>query len=280
MRVKAIGPLVSVEWLYQNIDAENIVVIDATMRKITLQKNEIEDNNLQIKKARFLDIKNVFSDTTSEYPNTMLPANTFEVEAQKLGINKDSAIVVYDSIGIYTSPRVWWMFKAMGHENVAVLNGGFPEWIREKSPTEAIKQFTGNKGSFTVNYNSNYFSNKLDVLNATYKGNIQILDARSLDRFNGNKKEPRKGLRSGHISNSKNLYYNSLLVDGKMKAANELRSLFNEVTPKNNKLIFSCGSGITACILALGAEISGFEKLSVYDGSWTEWGSSIELPIE
>jgi thiosulfate/3-mercaptopyruvate sulfurtransferase len=272
-------PLVSVEWLAKNMDAENLVILDATMPKVTWEKNTFEDEDIQIPNARYLDIKNVFSDTSAEFPNTMLSAKKFQEKARLLGIKKDSAIVVYDTIGIYTSPRVWWMFKAMGHNNIAVLDGGLPEWLNNGFSTEEVKSPRISIGDFTANYDEKFFSNYNKVLNSLNDKTTTILDARSYDRFMGLVDEPREGLRVGHIPNSKNLPYSNLLVNGKFNDRNAQRML-KQLVQNNNNVIFSCGSGITACILALGAEIAGIDNLSVYDGSWTEWGSLHQLPIQ
>jgi len=277
LNIEIVSPLVSVDWLNQNLDNPNIVIIDATMRKITWEK--LESSQLQIKNARFLDIKNIFSDISSPFPNMMLTPEKFQKEAQRIGINKDSIIVVYDTIGIYTSPRVWWMFKSMGHHNVAVLDGGFPEWIKVGFSMEKTSEDNSKSGNFIANYNATYFQNYSDVLNVINSDTI-ILDARSNDRFDGTKPEPRKGLRSGHIPSSINLPYSELQSNGKMKSKDELVEIFNPIIAKGSSATFSCGSGITACILALGAKIAGYKELSVYDGSWTEWGSLNELPIE
>ncbi|AOW19462.1 sulfurtransferase [Urechidicola croceus] len=272
-------PLVSVNWLNEHINKPNLIVIDATMKKITWEKNEYENQDIQIKNARFLDIKNVFSDTTASFPNTMLSAQEFQEQARLLGINKDSTIIVYDDIGIYTSPRVWWMFKSMGHDNIAVLDGGLPIWVKAGYTTEKPKKFIGKKGNFIANFNQNFFKNYTNVLQAINIG-TEILDARSIDRFDGSKPEPREGLRSGHIPTSKNIHYNDLLNGTLLKPVDDLKKIFASKLKKEDDIIFSCGSGITACILALGATVSGYKKLSVYDGSWTEWGSLSELPIE
>jgi len=271
--------LVSVDWLAKNMDAENLVILDATMPKVTWEKNTFEDKDIQIPNARYLDIKNVFSDTSAAFPNTMLSGEKFQEQARLLGINKDSAIVVYDTIGIYTSPRVWWMFKAMGHNNIAVLDGGLPAWIQKGFPIEEGKIPNISRGDFTANYDEHFFSDNNKILNLLNDKNTAILDARSYDRFMGLVDEPREGLRVGHIPNSKNLPYSNLLIDGKLKN-NDLQKIFKELVPENDQVIFTCGSGITACILALGAEMAGIENLSVYDGSWTEWGSLHQLPIQ
>ena len=278
--LKIYTPTVSVNWLQQNINQPNLVILDATMKKVTWKKNEFVNSNKCIPNARFFDIKNIFSDTSSSFPNTMLSADEFEEQAQLLGINKETAIVVYDTIGIYTSPRVWWMFKSMGHDNIAVLDGGFPEWISNDFPTEIETKFKGERGDFEAIYHSDYFSNKDDVLHTVSDKTKVIIDARSEDRFLGTTPEPREGLRSGHIPTSLNLHYDDLLVNGKLRDNEYLQRKFQEIINKEDNVIFSCGSGITACILALGAELSGYKNGSVYDGSWTEWGSLHELPIE
>jgi thiosulfate/3-mercaptopyruvate sulfurtransferase len=270
--LKVSSPLVSVDWLYEHLNTPNLVILDATINKVTTDTSEIIEKQ-QIKNTRFLDIKNKFSDVSSELPNTIQSPEEFSESARQLGICNDSAIVVYDELGIYSSPRVWWVFKAMGHHNVAVLDGGLPAWEKAKLPLEKVAEYIGKKGDFTAKYDQDYISDYHNVFEAISNNNTSVLDARSENRFNGTEPEPRKGLRSGHIPNSINLPYSKLMKDGKMKSKNELKAIFTELANEDNRLIFSCGSGITACILALGAEIAGLNNKSVYDGSWTEWGS-------
>lgn len=273
-------PLVSVNWLHQNMNATNLVVLNGTLPKVTLKKNGLKTVDIQIPKARFFDIKKVFSIQGAQFPNTALDPKSFELKAQELGINNDSCIVVYDEYGIYSSPRVWWLFKTMGFDNVAVLDGGFPAWKKGKLQIEEKQEHSFQKGNFTVNYNAELLINSDTVLSSLNDAAKQILDARSSGRFNSTEPEPRAEIRSGHIPNSKSLPYSSLLNETELKSKNELQELFKEVSSDNKKLIFSCGSGITACVLALGAEVAGFKNNSVYDGSWTEWGSLLHLPIE
>jgi thiosulfate/3-mercaptopyruvate sulfurtransferase len=273
-------PLVSVNWLCENLNATNLVVLNGTLPKVTASNSTEIIEEFQIPNTRFFDLKKVFSVQGADFPNTVLPENDFENEAQKLGINKDSCIVVYDEYGIYSAPRVWWLFKSFGFENIAVLNGGFPEWKKEGFLVEqkSISHFS--KGNFKSNYKSGLLVDSNLVLDSIEDSSIQILDARSAGRFNATAPEPRPEVRSGHMPNSKSLPYSSIISDGKMKSNKELKSLFNDVNSENRNMIFSCGSGITACVLALGATIAGYENLAVYDGSWTEWGSLSHLPIE
>ncbi|WP_117883366.1 sulfurtransferase [Aureibaculum luteum] len=272
-------PLVSVEWLYENKSAPNLIILDATLPKVGQQQSassKIEG----ISNALFFDIKNIFSDNSALFPNTAVTPDVFELEVRKLGINHDDAIVIYDRHGVYSSPRAWWLFKAMGFNNVAVLNGGLPEWKKASYPSEALKEYDGALGNFKSSYKSRAFYDYKKVLEVLSDSEKIILDARSSNRFKGTSPEPREGLRSGHIPNSKNLPFTELINDGKLISQTELIQKFDNLINSESELIFSCGSGITACILALGAEVAGYENLTVYDGSWTEWGSLHQLPIE
>ncbi|NOQ91554.1 MAG: sulfurtransferase [Flavobacteriaceae bacterium] len=275
------SPLVSIEWLSKNMDAKNAVVLDATIPKITSDNNNFDGlSSNQIKNTRFIDIKNKFSDLSTELPNTMLTSVAFEAAARDLGINNDSAIVVYDLYGIYSSSRVWWMFKAMGHDNIAVLDGGFPEWEKAGFETEKKRFYSVKKGDFKADYNERYFNDFHDVLKAIENRDAIVLDARAENRFKGLVEEPRKGLRSGHIPTSLSFPYSKLITGNKMISKEKISEVFTQIVNTDKPLMFSCGSGVTACTLALGAEIIGLKNISVYDGSWTEWGSNLKLPIE
>ena len=263
--------LVSVDWLYANLNYKNLVILNATLPKVIV--NQSESVNIQIPNTRFFDIKNDFSDTDARFPNTLPSEEKFNKSVQKLGINNSSLIIVYDEYGIYSSARAWWLFKAFGHLTIAVLDGGFPAWNKKGFPVEEKKAFNGLKGNFQGVLNNNYFKFFNDILSIQHSSNHIIVDARSTDRFQGNNPEPRKELRSGHIPNSINLPYQDLLTEGKMKPKEELKTIFNSVNKKNKDMVFSCGSGVTACILALGAELASFKSFSVYDGSWTEYGT-------
>ncbi len=276
--LKITTPIVSVDWLNENLNHTSLVLLDATMTKVSGCDTIADVAGISIKNAQFFDIKNVFSDIDAPFPNTILPSEVFQEKVQELGINTDSCIVVYDIYGYYSCVRVWWMFKAMGFENIAILDGGLPDWLDADYPTQ--KKFFSSKtrGNFKANYISGMIHNHERVLNSMHDETFIVLDARSENRFKGIDPEPREGLRSGHIPRSKCLPYLSLLNGTKMKSVEELTEIFLKFNDK--KIIFSCGSGITACILALAGEIVGLENMSVYDGSWTEWGSLKELPIE
>ena len=281
MSLKISKPLVSVDWLFNNLENENIIILDATIPKVTAKKGESStDDKTQIKGAIFFDIKRVFSDVNAAFPNTVLSPKEFEERAQKLGINKDSCIIVYDDLGIYSSPRVWWMFHLMGFTNIAVLDGGFPEWKSKEFAIEKPRNHQNEKGNFTKNYQPEKIKFTNDVLSAIENETILIADARSKERFYTTESEPRVDVKGGHIPNSVSLPFSTIVENGKLKAEVDLKEIFNQINPQKKELIFSCGTGITASVLALGAELSGMKNHAVYDGSWTEWGSTTSLPIE
>ena len=264
------SPIVSVEWLHEHLNAKNLIVLDGTINKV------FDVSQKQILNARLFDIKNKFSDITNPFPSAFPSVEQFQKEARALGINNNSAIVVYDDKGIYSSARVWWLFKAFGYNNVAVLNGGFPAWLKAGFQTENMKVYGGQAGDFVANLQPKLMKFFSDIEDASKNNTHIIVDARSENRFKSLEPEPRAGLRMGTIPNSVNLPFEDLLEDGILKPKVDLEKAFYMVADKNDDIIFSCGSGITACVLALGAEISGYKNISVYDGSWTEWGSLVK----
>src|SRR6187402_1558905 len=180
------NPIVSATWLQEHLNDSNLIVLEARLD---------QNPDLKIKGARLFDIKNNFSDTGNPLPNTFPSEEKFTAEAQKLGINSNSTIVVYDTTGIYSSPRAWWMFKAMGHPNVFVLDGGLPEWIKEGFLTEKQQQATYPKGNFAAKFQPELIKNKEQILENITTKQAVLMDARSSDRFHATHEEPRAGLR-------------------------------------------------------------------------------------
>ena len=268
-------PLVSVKWLNQNLSASNIILFDASIKKVT--GDSLKDKSEQISNTRFFDIKKNFSDVSAPFPNTVPTETQFIEEAQSLGVNNDSAVVVYDDKGIYSSARAWYLFKAFGFNNIAVLDGGLPEWKKVGFQVETKSDRNDFlKGNFVGKYNCIYFKFFEDIKDISNDVGCQILDARSNERFTRLVPEPRTGLRRGNIRNSMSLPFASLMNGNCLKPKEELMVIFNQFSNSDKKLVFSCGSGITACILALASEIIGLKDISVYDGSWTEYGTLLQ----
>ncbi len=280
---KITSPLISVQWLYENLDADNLVILDASMKPVTPVNNDfsVEDTSC-IKGARRFDFDNEIRDKNTDLPHMMPSADVFTEEAQKLGIDQDSAIVVYDYVGVYSSPRAWWMFRAMGHDQVAVLDGGLPAWKKAGLPLgDKPEKVAAHRGNFIAHPQDELIYDSKQVLHAISDPHFAVIDARSEGRFKGTEPEPRQGLRPGHIPNSMNIPFSQVVVNGFVLPATRLDPIFSKLIIKEQKLIFSCGSGATACILALGADLTGHPNISVYDGSWSEWGlPSSGLPVE
>ena len=265
--LKLNSSLISVEKLQIHSNDSGLIILDATINKA------IDASSLRIPNARFFDIKQRFSDVSAPFPSTLPSKEQFQKEARAIGINNDSIIVVYDDKGIYSSARVWWLFKTFGFENVAVLDGGFPEWKIQNSEIESYNNETYLQGNFEAEYYSNLMTDFEGIKGFRDDSETLIIDARSEDRFQCKVDEPRAGLRRGTIPKSKNLPYTSLLKGYKLKSKEELSTIFNNLVDHKPKVVFSCGSGITACILALAATLCNYNNLIVYDGSWTEYGS-------
>lgn len=268
--------IVSTEWLNQNLSNPNLIILDASV-KTSANGKEFEKFDRTIPNTRLFDLKNVFRDKASSYPNTIPNPQKFKLECRKLGINNDSEIVVFDNNGIYSSPRVWWLFKVMGHQKISVLDGGLPDWIKNEFQTEKKQVKTFEMGDFEVQFDKTLVVGFERILENTIKKKFTIVDARSISRFNGTGKEPREHLKSGSIENSVNIPYQEVLRDGKYKPKSELKVLFEKKCNSDKELVFSCGSGMTACIVMLACQIGFGNSLKVYDGSWTEWAERNNL---
>lgn len=275
--------LVSSGWLKEHLGHPQLVVLDASAHMPNTDRNaEKEWREGRIPHARFFDISNRVCDPSSDLPHMLPPSEVFTQEIQKLGINQNSIVIVYDSLGIFSAPRAWWMFTAMGHKQCAVLDGGLPDWkvqggnIDQTSPPTKIE-----KGNFIAEKQRRYIKNKEQMLAAINNESISILDARPKARFDGSAPEPRTGLSSGHIPHSKNIPFNDLLINGKFKDIDSLKQLLKPHINSQQALYTSCGSGITACIIAFARRLCGYSLISVYDGSWAEWGQpKFNLPID
>ena len=271
--------LVSTNWVYNNLNNKKLVILDCSWHMPHEKRNaKKEYNKKHIKNAYFFDIDKI-SDIKTNLPHMLPSRRKFEEKVRNFGINQSSLIVAYDVKGIFSSPRVWWMFKYFGHKNIFVLNGGLKKWLDEKKPVTNKKTYF-KKGNFISQLSKELLVTKNEVLESINRKNSLTFDARHKDRFNGKVKEPRKGLRSGHIPGSKNIFWGNLINrKGTLVSKKKINNLFNKFPIKNKKIITSCGSGITACILSLSLLHGPKIQTSVYDGSWAEWGQNKKLPI-
>lgn len=272
------NPLVTTKWLAKNLSHPDIIILDSSLKPVGKSQPVEENTTVQIPGTRVFDFDTKICDHSSPLPHMLPTIEEFQEAARSLGINDDSLIIVYDRYGVYSAPRARWMLKVMGHKNVAILDGGLPIWVSEGHTLEKRQEKVHKRGNFTPEWQPLLVYNADAVEAALNDPEKVILDARSPGRFAGLDPEPREGLRSGHMPNALNLPFTSLVSQGKMLPKEELIKIFSLVK-NNQKIITSCGSGVTACILGLAAELIGFNDVAIYDGSWSEWGLPSSRPV-
>jgi thiosulfate/3-mercaptopyruvate sulfurtransferase len=272
--------LVTTEWLAAHLKDPDLRIFDASWYFDEEERDaRSEYENAHIPGARFFDI-NEIADLRSELPHTVPPVEKFISRMRAMGVGDGHQVVVYDGLGLRSAARVWWMFRLMGKTDIAVLDGGFPKWQAEGRKIEDMPPILRDR-HITVQRQAQLIKDVTQVAAAAKLGDYEILDARSPGRFTGEEPEPRKGLRSGHIPGSKNIYYRDLLNDdGTMKSADALRAVFDAAGVNLKKPVIStCGSGVTAAIIDLALERIGHHRHAVYDGSWSEWGMYDDLEV-
>jgi thiosulfate/3-mercaptopyruvate sulfurtransferase len=275
--------LVSTDWLAQHLGAPGVAIVDASWHLPAANRDGAEEfTKVHIPGAVFFDI-DAIADHSTNLPHMLPDPVAFASAMRKLGIGDGMKIVVYDSLGLFSAPRVWWTFRAFGKRDVVVLDGGLPKWIAEGRPIaegETIPQ----PRHFTARLDHALVASLDDMRAASARasaaGGPQIIDARSAPRFRGDELEPRPGLRSGHIPGARNLPWGNLVTDGRLKPPQELEAAFAALGyDPARPVLTTCGSGVTASILALGLAVIGRDAVPVYDGSWSEWGMRPDLPI-
>ena len=265
--------IVSTDWLEQHLEAPDIRIIDSSWYFLQEKRNaEQEFLECHIPGASFFDIDKI-KDNDSDLPHMLPPSAMFNSTVRKLGIGDGHKVVIYDGLGMRSAARLWWMFKVFGYSDVVVLDGGFPKWVKENRSTTA--EITEKEiRHLTIYEDKSIVADRDDVLRATKLNHCSIIDARSEGRFMGTAPEPRSGLRSGSIENSINVPYETLLnEDFTFKSKREIIDIFSKKgVVFNNYIITTCGSGVTAAVLYLALDEIGCSKISLYDGSWAEWG--------
>jgi thiosulfate/3-mercaptopyruvate sulfurtransferase len=273
-------PLVSVPWLAAHLEAPDLRVLDATT---FLPADPRDAKTLfaerRIPGALFFDIEEI-ADQSTGLPHMLPSPEMFSARMRKLGIGDGARIVIYDNLGLFSAARVWWTFRAMGHEDVSVLDGGFPEWERGGRPIETGPPQIPQERHFTARYRADLVRDLEGVQLALSRGEA-VLDARPAARFRAEAPEPRPGLRSGHMPGARSVP-SSTLVDerGLMLPPLELRRVFSEAGADPSKpAICSCGSGLTAAIIALALARLGRWDAAIYDGSWAQWGARADTEV-
>lgn len=263
--------IVSTEWLHNQLYDPNLIILEVCQAK---NFAGLSDTILgSISGSISVDLKKDFSDPNGSFSNTFPRVDQFESACNRLGIDNNNSIIIVDRLGIYTSPRLCYLFRAMGHDDVAILDGGLPAWIEDgyevvnelKSPTT--------KDNYSAELNSQLIKSIDEVSENIQSQESILIDARSADRFHSRVPEPRSEIRSGNIPKSINIPYKSLLDQNRFKSEDEIGVIFANIDIGNKPLIISCGSGVTACVVMLAAELIVDNPKSIYDGSWTEWAS-------
>ena len=273
--------LVSTQWLAAHLDAPDLRIVDGTftLPGVTPTGHELYAAR-HIPGAVFFDIDDI-ADEHNPLPHMLPSPEKFSARMRKLGLGDGHKIVCYDSAGLSSAGRPWWMLRVFGHQDVAILDGGLPKWQAEGRPlTDDIPALR--ERHFTARLNTLLVRDKAQMLGNLTAEREQVIDARSRARFEGSAKEPRAGLRSGHIPGSLNLPFDEL-TDRETRTllpAEALAARFAAAGLERGKpVVASCGSGVTACALAFGLHLLGWPDAAVYDGSWSEWGLPGDTPI-
>ena len=271
--------LVPTQWLGERLGSSGLAIVDGSYFLPAANRDAgAEYRAAHIPGAVFFDIDEI-ADHGSGLPHMLPTPQAFADAAGRLGIGNDMTIVVYDSVGLFSSPRVWWTLRVFGARDAYILDGGLPKWMAERRPLAAGEE-APRPLPFIPHFNPRAVAALADVQQALSDGSAQVVDARSKGRFRGEDPEPREGLRSGHMPGALNVPYGELIEEGRLMDRGQLAAAFTTAGVDLDKpVITSCGSGVTAAILWFALDALGKEPSALYDGSWVEWASRPDLPI-
>ena len=274
--------LVTTDWLAAHLGDPHIRVVDASFKLPGITPTAWEDYDRgHIPGAVFFDIDDVAQPGTS-LPHMIPPPDLFARKMEALGIGDDDRVVVYDSVGLSSAGRAWWILHVFGHHDVAILDGGLPKWKAEGRSLDTAAPIPPSR-SVSARFDPARVRDKSALLENLSTRREQVVDARAAGRFDGTAEETRPGLRRGHIPGSRNLSYDRVTdpQTRRLRNAEELSELFRDAGLELDRpIVTSCGSGVTACALAFALHLIGHPGASVYDGSWSEWGLPGDTPVE